>query len=303
MDVVHEDAWRYLYQWYGMAEGHRPIKMVVYTYNKTPGIEHNQNSFKMMVCNSPPEDFQIVRFSKLEKIGHLEWKLREINRIPRSQSTRLWGKSDTDAEWKPLFSRDKVIGKVLEVDSDFTRPVIAMEIRDANDKWTNCPDGVENFQEEPTGPLYDHDIFEDVKESWEMDIHEQIDGIGRTIADKLHGTFGFFMGRAKDYIDEKENSLREREREIGEREDFVEVRLRKMDEKERLLNSELRACQSRAAEIERIYDIKEAELVKSITAREAEIQQKNESLAKEREFFEQERELFEEELKVSKLCR
>ncbi|GFO35081.1 ubiquitin carboxyl-terminal hydrolase 15, partial [Plakobranchus ocellatus] len=46
VDVVHEDAWRALLQWYGLAEGHKAMKLVVYKYARGPEIEHNINSFK-----------------------------------------------------------------------------------------------------------------------------------------------------------------------------------------------------------------------------------------------------------------
>ena len=131
VDVVHEDAWRLLVSWYGIAEGHKPMKLVVYNYagGRGPEIEHNVNTFKIMLSTSAPEDFHITRFSKMEKVGHVEHEARRLYGVKNDQDTRLWAKPESDAEWRPLFVRDKSVGVVLDMDSDFTRPVLALEMK------------------------------------------------------------------------------------------------------------------------------------------------------------------------------
>lgn len=195
VDVIHEDAWRMLVQWYGLAEGHKAMKLVVYKYARGPEIEHNINSFKIMLSNSPPEDFHIVRFSKMEKVGHIEYKARQLYSIPQSQESRLWAKAEADAEWRPLFYRDKSIGVVLDMDSDFTRPVVALETMDCEGKWIGAPESVETppTENKAHGYLMDNSMFDDVTTPWELDIHEQIDQIGKTLLDKLHGNFNVFV--------------------------------------------------------------------------------------------------------------
>jgi len=113
VDVVHEDAWRMLVQWYGIADGHRPMKLVVYSYSRAQEIEHNLNSFKVMLANAPPEEFHNIRFSKLEKIGHIEWKLREIYQIHKNEKSRIWAKSDSDSELQLTLDRDKAVVKAI----------------------------------------------------------------------------------------------------------------------------------------------------------------------------------------------
>ncbi|KAK3095265.1 hypothetical protein FSP39_012394 [Pinctada imbricata] len=162
VDVVHEDAWRMMVQWYGLADGHKPIKLVVYSYTRAPDIEHNLNSFKLMLSDSPPEDFHNVKFSKMEKVGHIEWKLRELYRVTQETKTRLWAKPDSDGDWRILLYRDKTIGKELGIDSDFIRPIIALEISNENGEWQKKPEGSMAVSSNPAGPFYERSIFDDL---------------------------------------------------------------------------------------------------------------------------------------------
>lgn len=194
VDVVHEDAWRMLLQWYGLSDGHKAMKLVVYKYARGPEIEHNINSFKIMLSNSPPEDFHIVRFSKMEKVGYIEHKARQLYSIPPSQESRLWAKAEADAEWRPLFYRDKHVGVVLDMDSDFTRPVLALEITDADGSWVGAPELIEPPADcKVHGYTVENSMFDDVTTPWELDIHEQIDQIGKSLLEKLHGNFNVFV--------------------------------------------------------------------------------------------------------------
>ena len=215
VEMLHEDAWKLLSQWYGISDGHRPIKLVVYNYSRAPEIEHNLNNCKLMMTNSVAEDFHNVKFSKMEKVGHIEWKLRHLYNVSMTCKSRLWAKPDTDATWRPLLVRDKAVGKVLDIDSDFTRPHFALEVMDNTGAWKNQPEGEISTQDTPIGVLYDHDIFEDVTSTWEIDIHDQIDHIGRDFLDRLHVNFSGFMQRAKDYVEERDSMLRERERKVS----------------------------------------------------------------------------------------
>ena len=239
VDAVHEDAWRMLVQWYGLAEGHKPMKLVVYNYSRAAEIEHNLNSFKVMLTTSPLEDFHNVRFSKMEKVGHVESKIRDLYRIPKSHASRLWAKADVDSDWKPLFCRDKAIGKCLEIDSDFTRPICALEVNDGDGVWSHSPEHVEANYDFPVGPLYEHNLFEDVTCSWEVDIHEQIEQIGKSFLEKLHANFSGFVMRAREYVDDRENHVREREREMCDRETVTDRLNVRLQEKERHLNNEI----------------------------------------------------------------
>ncbi|KAI8774695.1 hypothetical protein BgiBS90_024517 [Biomphalaria glabrata] len=246
VDVVHEDAWRLLVQWYGIADGNKAMKLVVYKYARGPEIEHNINSFKVMLSSSPPEDFHIVRFSKMEKVGYIEFRARQLYAIPKSQESRLWAKAEADAEWRPLFCRDKSIGVVLDMDSDFTRPVVALETLDSEGKWLGSPDSTEVPEDSKVrGYLIENSMFDDVTTPWELDIHEQIDYIGKTFLEKLHGNFNIFVQRAKDYIEAREAQLRERERQVCSRESVTERLATRLELKELRLNEEVARCEDK----------------------------------------------------------
>ena len=122
----------------------------------------------------------VLRMSKLEKVGHIEWKARQLYHVPTDIASRLWGKTqDTDIQWRPLFRRHKPIGKVLELDSDFLRSPLLLELCASDGTWVNTPSETaylpEGGAEVPaSGRLYDQSIFDDVTSGWEHDIHQQI---------------------------------------------------------------------------------------------------------------------------------
>ena len=193
VDVVHEDAWRMLTSWYGISDSHKPMKLVVYKYASGPEIEHNLNSFKIMLSTSPPEDFHIVRFSKMEKVGHIEHKARQLYGLNPGEDSRLWAKPEADAEWRPLFCRDRSVGVSLDIDSDFTRPVIALEVQSGDGLWRGGPEDSHAEMEEKRGQLMEMSMFDDVTTGWELDIHEQIDQAGKSLMESLHSDFNVFL--------------------------------------------------------------------------------------------------------------
>ncbi|KAH9513362.1 hypothetical protein Btru_034735 [Bulinus truncatus] len=297
VDVVHEDAWRLLVQWYGIAEGHKAMKLVVYKYARGVEIEHNINSFKVMLSSSPPEDFHIVRFSKMEKVGYVEFRARQLYAVPKSQESRLWAKAEADAEWRPLFCRDKSIGVVLDMDSDFTRPVVALEILDSEGKWSGSPEATDVPEDAETrGYLIENSMFDDVTTPWELDIHEQIEYIGKSVIEKLHGNFNVFVQRAKDYIEAREAQLRERERQVCSRESVTERLGTRLELKELRLNDELARCEdkikdyeSRILDLERQFQERQEEAERKLAEQECD-------LAIRREEFEAEKTRFQEEI-------
>ncbi|KAK0044526.1 hypothetical protein Bpfe_026026 [Biomphalaria pfeifferi] len=305
VDVVHEDAWRLLVQWYGIADGNKAMKLVVYKYARGPEIEHNINSFKVMLSSSPPEDFHIVRFSKMEKVGYIEFRARQLYAIPKSQESRLWAKAEADAEWRPLFCRDKSIGVVLDMDSDFTRPVVALETLDSEGKWLGSPDSTEVPEDSKVhGYLIENSMFDDVTTPWELDIHEQIDYIGKTFLEKLHGNFNIFVQRAKDYIEAREAQLRERERQVCSRESVTERLATRLELKELRLNEEVARCEDKIKE----YESRRLELESQFQERQLEAENKLAELESDlqlrQEEFEVEKMRFQEELKrMSDLCK
>ncbi|CAL1539605.1 unnamed protein product [Lymnaea stagnalis] len=296
VDVVHEDAWRMLVQWYGIADGHKAMKLVVYRYARGPEIEHNINSFKVMLSTSPPEDFHIVRFSKMEKVGHVEYRARQLYSIPASQESRMWAKPEADAEWRLVLCREKAIGVVLDMDSDFTRPVIALEMTDADGKWAGAPEQIEAPEDERArGHLLEHSMFDDATTPWELDIHEQIDHIGKTFLEKLHGNFNVFVQRAKDYIEDRECQLRERERQVCARESVTERLSTRLELKEFRLSEEMATCEkkikeyeSRRIELDREFTEKQEEAAKVIHEKEEELRVHREELQTEKERFQME---------------
>jgi hypothetical protein len=267
VDVVHEDAWRMLLQWYGLCEGHKAMKLVVYRYARGPEIEHNLNTFKLMLTTSPTEDFHNVRFSKMEKVGHIEWRVRQLYAVPQHQESRLWARADPDSEWRTLTWRDKCVGRALDMDSDFTRPVLALELLEEEGVWNHPPEGaLEAFmdggsqpelsdlsdpaastlpQDHPTGQLYEHSIFDDITTAWEVDIHDQIDNMGKTFMERLHSNFAVFVQRARDYVGDREAHLRERERQISAREAVTERLATSLQDKERHLITEVASCEEK----------------------------------------------------------
>ncbi|KAH9514934.1 hypothetical protein Btru_021428 [Bulinus truncatus] len=297
VDVVHEDAWRLLVQWYGIAEGHKALKLVVYKYARGVEIEHNINSFKVMLSSSPPEDFHIVRFSKMEKVGYVEFRARQLYAVPKSQESRLWAKAEADAEWRPLFCRDKSIGVVLDMDSDFTRPVVALEILDSEGKWSGSPEATDVPEDAETrGYLIENSMFDDVTTPWELDIHEQIEYIGKSVIEKLHGNFNVFVQRAKDYIEAREAQLRERERQVCSRESVTERLGTRLELKELRLNDELARCEDKIKDYEsRLLDL-ERQFQERQEEAERKLAEQEYDLAIRREEFEAEKTRFQEEI-------
>lgn len=295
VEVIHEDAWKLLVQWYGLAEGHKCIKLVVYNYTRAPEIEHNLNNCKLHLTKSPPEDFHNVKFSKMEKVGHVEWKLRQLYNISVPSNTRIWAKPDADADWKPLLVRDRTIGKELQVDSDLSRLHFALEVRDPKGKWNQQPDGAQPTQDGPIGILYDHDLFEDVTTTWELDVHEQIDHIGRDFVERLHLNFNSFVQKAKEFVYERDSVLRERERKACCKETHLDE-LRDMLEDERgRLAAETEAYQcrrqvldAREIELQAAHDDKIAALEKEASRRRAEMDREHAVFIRAKETFDNE---------------
>ena len=298
VDVVHEDAWRMLVQWYGIADGHRPMKLVVYSYSRAQEIEHNLNSFKVMLANAPPEEFHNIRFSKLEKIGHIEWKLREIYQIHKNEKSRIWAKSDSDSEWQLTLDRDKAVGKALNIDSDFTRPIIALEMCKGDGVWRNSPGSSVCTQDVAVGPLYERNIFDDITSTWEVDIHEQIDHLGKSMIDNLHVNFNAFVQRAKDYVDERDTNLRHRERNLCVRESYIDNLEKTLKEKGKILDSTLQDYKNLIQINEEKIESFESEHLRTMEEMEVTFDQRLIELNKQRDAFEKERENFHDELQV-----
>lgn len=298
VDVIHEDAWRMMVQWYGLTDGHKPIKLVVYNYRRGPEIEHNQNSFKVMLSVSSLEDFHHVKFSKMEKIGHIEYTIRQLYCIPKDQQSRIWAKTDTDSEWRLLLNRDKTLGKCLDIDSDFVRPTVALEVCVEDEKWVNAPQDATEIQENPTGPLYEHSIFTDLTSSWEVDIHEQIDHIGKSLVDNLHVNFSAFVQKAREFVDERDYHLRQRERDIYLRETFIDNLTEKLEDKEKVLDAQLESCERQLNECDKRKKDIEIECKKQREELDRLEERRRTEFKALKENFEMERDKFHSELQV-----
>lgn len=299
VDVVHEDAWKMLVKLYTVSEGHKPMKLVVYSYARAPEIEHNLNSFKVMVCNAPIEDFHNVRFSKMEKVGHVEWQIRDLYHIDNSKVTRLWAKPDVDSDWRTLFNRDLPVGKALGIESDFTRSIVAMEICDSDGLWSNSPDDTDTTQDNPIGQIGRSDIFQDVTTTWEADIFEQIEGVGRTLVSRLHDSFSSFVDKAKDYISDREIRVRDRERDVSNRESRLESLKLRLKDKEETLDAEIEICRNRIEDFDRRKIEQEGEYVAKKNEMETTIKERLEEVNKERYHFDEARRNFQTEMEVS----
>ena len=122
----------------------------------------------------------------MEKIGHIEWKARQLYHVPVTRASRVWGKTtNTDTQWRPLFRRDAAVGKVLELESDFLRSSLLLEVADEEGSWVNAPDQTVPLPEgfkvtSPSGSLLERSFFEDVTTGWEHEVHQQI---GKEIRD------------------------------------------------------------------------------------------------------------------------
>lgn len=295
VEMVHEDAWKLLTQWYGLAEGHRSMKHVVYNYSRAPEIEHNLNNCKLMMSNGAIEDFHNLKFSKMEKVGHIEWKLRQLYNIPLTMKSRLWAKPETDGSWRPLLVRDKSIGKVLNIDSDFIRPFFALEVIDSSGQWKNQPEDAKATQDVPIGVLYDHDIFEDVTSTWELDVHDQIDHIGRDFLDRLHINFGSFVQKAKDYVEERDAALRERERKVSSKEAHLDRVRDELEDERNNLELETEAYtrrrllyEEKEVKLEQEYEKKHADLDVLMEKRKQELDKEFTNLNKAKDSFDTE---------------
>lgn len=298
VDVIHEDALRMMVQWYGLTDGHKPIKLVVYNYRRGPEIEHNQNSFKVMLSVSSLEDFHHVKFSKMEKIGHIEYTIRQLYCIPKDQKSRIWAKTDTDSEWRLLLNRDKTLGKCLDIDSDFVRPTVALEVCVEDEKWVNAPQDATEIQENSTGPLYEHSIFTDLTSSWEVDIHEQIDHIGKSLVDNLHVNFSAFVQKAREFVDERDYHLRQRERDIYLRETFIDNLTEKLEDKEKVLDAQLESCERQLNECDKRKKDIEIECKKQREELDRLEERRRTEFKALKENFEMERDKFHSELQV-----
>ena len=155
LENVQEDAWKLLLSWYGLADGHNTIKHVVYSYCGIPELEHNHNCFKISVrggSEASVAETHTMRFSKMEKVGHLEWKARQLFYVPKDSETRLWGKTlESETAWQPLFAREKPAGRSLELDSDFIRSAVCLEVKGKDGEWSERPIHAPRSQETPSG--------------------------------------------------------------------------------------------------------------------------------------------------------
>ncbi|CAH1782827.1 unnamed protein product [Owenia fusiformis] len=263
IDPIHEDAWKLLLQWYGLTDGHKITKKVVYSYGGKYELESNLNSFKSGKANSVVADTHVLKFSKLEKVGHVEFRLRQLYSIKTDECTRLWGKCmETDTLWKPLFNRDKAIGKELMIDSDFIRSAVAIEIRDPDEVWRNRPAHAQKLQENATGKLCDHSIFEEVTTNWELDIHNEIDALGKTFLEKLHTNFNTFLDKGKDFIAEKQSVLEHKDKSLNKEEEKLAEKLKKLEIRERKLERDLERQEHNVREFQKDCESRKEELTK-----------------------------------------
>ncbi|GFN80444.1 BTB/POZ domain-containing protein kctd21 [Plakobranchus ocellatus] len=254
-----------------------------------------------MLSNSPPEDFHIVRFSKMEKVGHIEHKARQLYQVCPGLKSRLWAKAEADTDWRPLFYREKSIGVVLDMDSDFTRPVIVLEVTNTQEEWLGPPEGAELPEDdkdcEAHGHLIENSMFDDVTTQWELDIHEQIDQVGKNFLDKLHGNFNVFVQRAKDHIESRECQLRERERQVCARESVTERLATRLELKEHRLEEEMARCEEKIKEYESLRLELERKDVERKEEQERALAVKEEELRLRRDELKAEKDKFQEELK------
>lgn len=249
-ELIHEEAWRILVGWYGLAEGQKVIKHVVYSYGDRLEIERNFNTFCFYLHVSDPQSAPqfditpVLRCSKLEKVGHLEWRARQLFQIPANRVTRLWGKTiETDPLWKPLLRRDRPIGKVLELDSDFLRSSLALDVCEPDGSWCHRPSEVlklpQEFPDHAMGRLCEQSIFENPTSGWEADVHDQIDQMGRVFMRQLHQSFSGFVIRAKDYVEENQVVQRIQEQKMLQREEHLREQERLLDVRELELNTRI----------------------------------------------------------------
>lgn len=306
-ELIHEEAFKLLVNWYGLTEGHNINKHIVYNYRSKHEVEHNFNTFKLSLSNNANAEVHQLRFSKLEKVGHIECKARELYSIEGDKFTRLWAKPiDTDTHWKPIFRRDKAIGKVLELDSDFLRSAIIIEVCDPDGVWRNKP-GPRIIQdpssqvENPIGKLYDQSIFEDITSSWELDIHEQIEDIGRDFLKQLHMSFSGFITKAKDFVQDREHNMRDKEDELMQTEEYVRTRDSAMDRREMELNARMEQHQEVVMQFDRQCEQRVRELDQEQSNRKAELERAQWDIVEGREQLDKDKQAFQDELQVTKL--
>ncbi|XP_013396002.1 uncharacterized protein LOC106163078 [Lingula anatina] len=293
--MVPEDAWNTLFGWYGLADGHHIEKCAVYNYGDKVEIEVNHNPFKVMLSNSlkdPACECHIIRFSKAERVGHIEWKIRETFHVKRSVQTRLWGRLEGE-DWQPLFDREKTIGKLLDIDSDFIKPDLALEVSDADSIWRGRPARAENTQMNAVGQFYKFSIFEDLSQSWEKDVHDQIDLIGRNLIQKMHQNFNNFMNRARDNLTERELGIQDSERHLEERENEIAEKMKLLEEREVKLGAQISQHNQNVVAFNKDREVMVAQM-----------EEERQELKKNRDEFETEKKDFQDELKrMSQLHR
>ncbi|KAK3095708.1 hypothetical protein FSP39_017888 [Pinctada imbricata] len=115
--------------------------------------------------------------------------------------------------------------------------------------------------------------------------------------DNLHFNFSAFVQKAKDYVDERDYHIRQRERDINIRETYIDDLILKLEEKASKLDAQIESCQRQMTESESRQRDMEADYSKKKEELDRTYDNKHQDLKRERDAFEMERDHFHAELK------
>lgn len=116
--------------------------------------------------------------------------------------------------------------------------------------------------------------------------------------DNLHVNFSAFVQKAREFVDERDYHLRQRERDIYLRETFIDNLTEKLEDKEKVLDAQLESCERQLNECDKRKKDIEIECKKQREELDRLEERRRTEFKALKENFEMERDKFHSELQV-----
>ncbi|XP_043245405.1 ubiquitin carboxyl-terminal hydrolase 15-like [Amphibalanus amphitrite] len=131
-ELLPEEAWTRLQQWYTLAAGQQPIaRKVIETgvFMKQAKVEVYLLELKL--CENSNLDHQITKsFSKEDTIGHLERTMRELFGARADRDSRVWNRYTTNT-YEQLADREATISSA----GLYVGQIIVLEVQNEDGSW------------------------------------------------------------------------------------------------------------------------------------------------------------------------
>ncbi|XP_037094865.1 ubiquitin carboxyl-terminal hydrolase 15-like [Pollicipes pollicipes] len=131
-ELLPEEAWNRLQQWYTLAAGQRPIARKVIesgVFMKQTKVEVYLLELKL--CENSNLDHQITKaFSKEDTIGDLERTMRELFDAPTGRESRVWNRYTTNT-YEQLADRQATISSA----GLYVGQIIVLEVQNEDGTW------------------------------------------------------------------------------------------------------------------------------------------------------------------------